>query len=473
MARSNPGDSDEASAARDLLVDVEFRRGRLRGSLRESLRDAIQTGRLPAATRLPSSRRLATDLGVSRGVVTDAYAQLASEGYLEIEQRSAPIVSAVVGSAPPAPEPEPVTWRHDFVATTPDVSLFPRRAWIRAVERALRVTPDIAFDYGDHRGRIELRELLAGYLGRVRGVRADPGRIVVTQGFTQALDLVCRTLAVARGRPPVVAMETPSLPDEWATIRESGGSVVGCPVDAEGIDTHALDQIRADAIVVTPAHQFPTGAVMAPARRLALLAWAARWDALVIEDDYDAEFRYDRQPVGAIQGLAPDRVVHIGTASKTLAPGMRLGWMTLPRALVDGVRERKRAADSGSPAIDQLAFAELLRSGDYERHVARARNDYRRRRDRLMTALRAELPGADARGAAAGMHVLLALPPTADDVAIAERAAAHGIGVRPLSPLYLNVMEARPGLLLGYGRLPEGRIEPAVAALAEVVRQAQ
>jgi GntR family transcriptional regulator/MocR family aminotransferase len=470
MTRASRTASDEARGARELLLDVELRRGRLRSSLRESLRDAIQTGRLPAASRLPSSRRLAEDLGVSRGVVTDAYDQLASEGYLEVRPRSAPVVSAVVGIAPPTPEPDPEAWRHDFVATTPDVGLFPRRAWLRAMERALRATPDVALDYGDHRGRIELREALSGYLARVRGVRADPGRIVVTQGFTQALDLVGRALA-RRGRDPVrIAVETPSLPDAWATIRESGATVIGCPVDADGLVVEALGALRADAVVVTPAHQFPTGAVMAPHRRLALVTWAATTGGLVIEDDYDAEFRYDRLPVGAIQGLAPDRVVHIGTASKTLAPGLRLGWLTLPPALVDEVRERKKLADSGSPAIDQLAFAELLLSGDYERHVARARADYRRRRDRLVDALHDRLPDHPVKGAAAGMHVLLDLGERADDVELAKAAAGRGIGVRPLSPLHLEPAPSR-GLLLGYGRLPENRIEPAVTALAEVLSQ--
>jgi GntR family transcriptional regulator/MocR family aminotransferase len=469
MTRTSRTSFDGARGARDLLLDLELRRGRLRRSLRESLRESIQAGRLPAATRLPSSRRLAADLGVSRGVVTDAYDQLVSEGYLEVRPRSAPVVSAVVGSPPPAPEPVREAWRHDFVATTPDVGLFPRRAWLRAMERALRRTPDVALDYGDHRGRIELREALSGYLARVRGVRTDPGRIVVTQGFTQALDLVGRGLARRAPGPRRFAVETPSLPDQWTTIRESGAVVVGCPVDADGLVVEALDRLRAEAVVVTPAHQFPTGAVMTPKRRLALVAWAASTGGLVIEDDYDAEFRYDRLPVGAIQGLAPDRVIHVGTASKTLAPGLRLGWLTLPPTLVDQVRERKRAADSGSPAIDQLVFAELLVSGDYERHVARARADYRRRRDRLIGALHDELPRFAVRGAAAGMHVVLDLAESVDDVALAEAAAARGIGVRPLSPLHLEPARSR-GVLLGYGRLPENRIESAVAALAAVIR---
>ena len=320
----------------ELLLEFELRRGRLRRSLTEALRAAIQSGRLPAGTVLPSSRRFAIDLGVSRGVVTDAYDQLVSEGYLDMKPRFPPVVAAVAAGPPPAAEPSTPRWRFDFNATTPDVGLFPRRAWIRAVERALRAAPDAALDYGDASGRIELRIALSAYLARVRGVRVDPGRIVVTQGFSQALDLLCRVLS-DRGAT-TVAMETPSHPELWATVRQSGLGLVGCPVDSDGLRTDELSVLDADAAVVTPAHQFPTGVVMAPARRLALVDWAAARGALVIEDDYDAEFRYDRKPVGAVQGLDPGRVAHVGSASKTLAPGVRLGWISPPADLFEEVR---------------------------------------------------------------------------------------------------------------------------------------
>ncbi|WP_460525021.1 MocR-like pyridoxine biosynthesis transcription factor PdxR [Flindersiella endophytica] len=461
MARASESAEHRAS---ELLLELELKRGRLRRSLRETLRSAIQDGRLVAGTRLPSSRALAGDLGVSRGVVSDAYDQLVAEGYLEVRPRSAPVVAAVAGPPPPSAEAVTPGWRYDFTATTPDTGLFPRREWVRAVERALRNAPDSALDYGDHRGRIELRTALAGYLGRVRGVRADPGRIVVAQGFTQVLDLLCRTLA--RRGAQAIAVESPSLPDVWSTIAESGLAMTGVPVDAAGL---VVDRLGTEpAVVVTPAHQFPTGAVMSRERRLALLEWAAGTRGLIVEDDYDAEFRYDRTPVGAVQGLDPARVVHVGTAAKTLAPGLRLAWASLPAELVEEVRERKAYADSGSPAIDQLALAELIGSGAYERHVARARQAYRRRRDRLIEGLAGRLPrGFELRGAAAGLHVLLTLPPGADDVALARAAAAAGIGVRPLSPMALR--EPAPGLLLGYGRLGEARIGPAVAALAGVL----
>jgi len=457
----------ERTGAWELLVEVELRRGHMRRSLRDALRLAIQDGRLAAHTVLPSSRRLASELGVSRGVVTDAYDQLVSEGYLEVRQRFAPEVAAGVGTTPAATESVTPAPRFDLDAVTPDVRLFPRRAWIRAVEQALRNAPDSALDYGDHAGRVELRTALSGYLARVRGVRIDASRIVVTQGFTQALDLLCRVL-VARSAT-TMAMETPSHPGLWATVRRSGLELIGCPVDADGLQTRELAERRADAVVVAPAHQFPTGAVLAPARRAALVDWAATHERLIVEDDYDAEFRYDRRPVGAVQGLDPGRVAHVGSASKTLAPGVRLGWISAPPDLVDELREHKSAADSGSPAIDQLAFADLLSRGDYERHVVRARHVYRRRRDRLVGTLQSRLPGLQVRGAAAGMALLLMLPEDADDVEIADAARSRGVGVGALSLLHLTPAPER-GLLLGYGRLHESSIEPAVGALATVVQ---
>jgi GntR family transcriptional regulator/MocR family aminotransferase len=435
----------------------------MRHALRDALRRAIQDGRLPAETVLPSSRRLAAELGVSRGVITDAYEQLAAEGYLAVSERLPPVVAPIASTAPVAPEPAAVSWHFDMGAVTPDVGLFPRRDWKRALERALRSAPDAALDYPDHRGRIELRAALSGYLARVRGVRVDPGRIVITQGFTQALDLLCRLL-VGRGATKL-GMESPSHPGLWETVKRAGLEVVGCQVDADGLRPDLLDDLGALAVVVAPAHQFPTGAVMAPARRAALIEWAATAGGLIIEDDYDAEFRYDRAAVGAVQGLDPSRVAHVGSASKTMAPGVRLGWISAPPDLVESLREQKSAADSGSPALDQLALAHLLRSGDYERHVVQARRAYRRRRDRLVRAITARLPGLELTGAAAGMQLLLNLPDHVDDLELVKTASARGVNVSALSPLYLTAPSKR-GLLLGYGRLPEPSIDKAVDELA-------
>jgi GntR family transcriptional regulator/MocR family aminotransferase len=452
-----------------LLLEVELRPRQMRHAVRDALRVAIQDGRLAAKTVLPSSRSLAAELGVSRGVVTDAYEQLASEGYLEVIERRAPVVAAVVGSAPAPAEAVPAKGVfYDMNAVTPDVRLFPRRAWARAIERVLRSASEAALDYSDHRGRIELRVALSHYLARVRGVRVDPGRIVITQGFTQALDLLCRVLA-GRGAK-TIAMETPSHPGLWATARSPGLTLVGCAVDSDGLRTDELVDLDANAVVTAPAHQFPTGAVLAPKRRAELLDWASSDDRLVIEDDYDAEFRYDRPAVGAVQGLSPGSVAHVGSASKTLAPGVRLGWISAPPDLVDELRARKSAADSGSPAIDQLAFAHLLSSGDYERHVVRARRAYRRRRDLLVGAVRATLRDVEIRGAAAGMQLLLILPDETDDVAVADRARARGVAVSALSPLHLTPRPER-GLLLGYGRLLEPSIGNAVAALSAAIAE--
>jgi GntR family transcriptional regulator/MocR family aminotransferase len=452
--------------APELAVEVELRRGQMRRSLRETLRAAIHDGRLVAGTRLPASRRLAADLDVSRGVVTDVYEQLAAEGYLEVAERSAPLVAPVVASAPAPAEPSWPSWRFDFDPVSPDVSLFPRRAWARAVERSLRRAPDGALDYGDHRGNAALRTALSAYLGRVRGVRVDAGRIIVTQGFTQGLDLLCRMLA-RRGARTVV-MESPSHSGLWPTVRQAGIELAGCPVDGDGMWIDALTGLRADAVVVAPAHQFPTGAVLTADRRAALIDWATTHRGLVIEDDYDAEFRYDRPAVGAVQGLRPEVVAHVGTASKTLAPGVRLGWISAPPDLVDELRDLKSSTDSGSPAVDQLAFADLLSSGEYERHVVRARRAYRRRRDLLIRALQSNLPEAEIHGAAAGMQLLLRLPDETDDVDIVDAARSRGIHAAALSPLQLTGPPER-GLLLGYGRLHEPSIGEAVRRLAKVV----
>jgi GntR family transcriptional regulator/MocR family aminotransferase len=268
-----------------------------------------------------------------------------------------------------------------------------------------------------------------------------------------------------------MAFESPSQLTGRTTPEGVGLRTVGIPVDRDGVRTDELDGLTAAAIVVTPAHQFPTGAVMAPERRADLVAWANREDRLIIEDDYDAEFRYDRNAIGAIQGLDPCRVIHIGTASKTLVPGIRLGWMSLPDDLVDEVRAAKAAQDSGSPTLEQLALAELIESGDYDRHVARARHVYRQRRDALIGALARHLPGLTVQGAAAGLHVLLRLPEDVDDVAVQAVAAERGIGVNPLSPMSAPASSDR-GLVVGYSRLTVESIDGAVAALAGALAEA-
>ena len=289
--------------------------------------------------------------------------------------------------------------------------------------------PDAALDYGDPQGDPELRAELAAYLVRVRGVVATPAELAVTSGYTQGLWLTCRALK-ARGAT-TVAVEDPSLDDSWGTIRSAGLEVVGLPVDEHGI---RLDALKADAVLVTPAHQFPTGAVLAPERRRALLAWGG----IVLEDDYDSEYRYDRAPVGTLQRLAPDRVVYLGTASKTLAPALRLGWLVAPRELAEAIGRERWAVDSGGAAIGARAYARLLASGEVDRHLRRTRRDYRERRDRLVAALEQRLPECRVTGVAAGLHLLLRLPHGTDEAAVVAALAERRIRIRGLAGYRLS-----------------------------------
>jgi GntR family transcriptional regulator/MocR family aminotransferase len=345
------------------------------------------------------------------------------------------------------------------------VTLFPTRQWTSALLEVVRAAPATAFDYGDPRGTRALREVLADHLGRTRGVVAEPGRIIVLQGVAQGVDLLARVLASRGARR--VAVEDPSLDTQPKRIRAHGLHVAGRRTDSNGL---VVDGLRADAVVVTPAHQFPTGAVLSGERRRALLEWAARRKGLVIEDDYDAEFRYDRQPVRALQGLDPDRVAYLGTASKSLAPALRLGWLVLPSELADDAARIKHLLDVSSPAIEQLALARFIACGDYDRHVRRARAVYRRRRDRLLAALGAELPDCTVEGVAAGLHVLLRLPDGMEARAVAAEAARDGVRVIPLST-YALAPSSRGGFVLGYGRIHEDAIEEAVRVLARAWRR--
>ncbi len=460
---------------REMLVTLDRgAREPLRRQLEAAIRDAIRAGRLRTGVRLPSSRDLARGLGVSRGVVVDAYDALGAQGFLELRDRAVPLVAphgdasmaAREEDAPISPSP-----RFDFTATTPDVSLFGRRAWLRALEQVVRVAPDAALDYGDPRGALEARRVLAGYLGRVRGVVATPAAVIMVQGFSQAIDIAFRVLAASGARR--VGFEDPSLDDQWETARRAGLEPVPIPVDGAGIRVAELVAADPDAVVVTPAHQFPTGGVLAPERRRALLDWAAGRGRLVIEDDYDAEFRYDRAPVGTLQGLDPARVLYVGTASKTLAPSLRLGWTVVPRPLLDRFTEGKLYSDGGSPTLDQLALAHLFTTGAYEQEVRRARATYRRRRDALLAALGASMPECRVAGIAAGLHVLVRLPPGRGEAAVVAAAEARRLRLRALGDFRLAPdADSGAALVLGYARLPEPSIGPAVQELAAAVAEA-
>jgi GntR family transcriptional regulator / MocR family aminotransferase len=460
--------------AGDFLVALDHAAGEpLRRQLAGELRDAIRGGRLRTGVRLPASRALAAQLGVSRGVVTDAYEQLTAEGWLAARRGAGTVVAAAPAAEPaPAEPPRSATARFDFTPTTPDVALFPRRQWARAVARAAAAAPDAELDYGSGFGGLALRDAVAGYLGRVRATAAGPGQIVVCAGYTQATRLIFSVLADRGVRR--VALEDPSLSDQWDAAARAGLEAVPVPLDGEGLRVDALAASGADAVVVTPSHQFPTGAVMGPERRHALLAWARERERLIVEDDYDAEFRYDRRPLAALQGLDPARVVYVGTASKVLAPALRLGWILTPAGLAAAIAVEKLAADSGSPALDQLALAHLIASGEHDRHLRRVRRIYAERRDRLVAALARALPEGRVEGAAAGVHLVLALPVALDPLRLRRAAAAHGVVVETVADRVRAPVEPplATRLVLGYGRVPTAGVDAAVAGLAGALRDA-
>ncbi|HUH81815.1 MAG TPA: PLP-dependent aminotransferase family protein [Solirubrobacteraceae bacterium] len=452
------------SGGGDLLLRLDRTGPRpLRAQLEEELRGAIRDGRLAADSRLPPTRSLAADLGVSRRLVVDSYAQLLAEGYLTARAGAGTFVAGGAVSAtaaPPAPAPRAL--RYDFFPGSPDLAGFPRRAWLRAQRTVLREAPDSALGYPDPRGAPELRRALAGHLRRVRGVAADESTVLVCAGAAQAVALLAGVL----GAGAEVAVEDPGLPLHREILAAAGTVLAELPVDEHGARVEALERCYPAAVLVTPAHQSPTGSALAADRRAALLTWARSRETLVIEDDYDAEFRYDRQPLGALQGLAPDRVAYMGTVSKTLAPALRLGWLVLPEPLMGAVAEHKRLADAGSPTLEQLALARLIESGDYDRHLRQARRRYRARRDALVAAVARHLPGARVTGVAAGLHAIVRLPHAVDGLALMQAAASRSVGVYPLGFGYLRPRPLDDGLVLGYANLAEPAIEEGVRLLA-------
>jgi GntR family transcriptional regulator/MocR family aminotransferase len=439
----------------------------LHHQLERSLRDRMRDGRLPPGAAMPSTRALARQLGVSRGVVVESYEQLVAEGYLVSRPGGTTRVAPNAAPAtPPRRASEPLEPEIAFHYGRPDVVEFPRDAWLRSMRRALATAPSARLMPTDARGVPELREALAAYLNRVRGTCADPERIVICGGFAQGIGLVADVLR--RQRRPRVALEDPSDDTPVEIARRVGVTVVPIPVDEAGIRVEQLAASDADAVLVTAAHQFPLGGVLPAERRMSLVRWACGGPRLVIEDDYDAEYRYDREPIGAIQGLAPEQVVYIGSASKTLAPGLRLGWMLLPADLVEPIAEAKRLADRGAPALDQLAFADFLERGELDRHLRRMRPIYRRRRDRLLEALGRHLPELRPVGASAGLHVLAWLPPDVDEAAVVEGARQRGVGVDALGT-YRIEGTGPAGLIFGYAHLPDASIEQGVRRLAPAI----
>ncbi|SCG33839.1 PLP-dependent aminotransferase family protein [Micromonospora halophytica] len=461
---------DWAGFGVDLHLELDATGGR-RAGLERALRAAIRDGRLPPSTRLPATRALAAELGLARGTVSAAYDQLVAEGWLVARVGSGTEVSPLRQAPPPSPARPagPATPRYDLRPGSPDVGAFPVTAWLRATRRALAVAPATAYGYGDPRGRPELRTALAGYLGRARGVLADPERIVVTTGYAQALVLL--TTVLRRTGPPVLAMEDPGLPFHREVVRRQGGRVLPLPVDDRGaradlLGVGALADVA--AAVVTPAHQYPTGVTLHPSRRHALTGWARDADALVVEDDYDGEFRYDRQPVGAVQGMAPEQVAYVGTAAKTLGPGLRLAWLVLPARLVEPVVEAKRHLDVQTEVVGQLALADLITTHGYDRQVRTVRRRYRQRRDLLLERLGG---WAAVGGVSAGLHATVALPPDGPaEVEVLAEASARGLALAGLDAHRHHPGDGPPGLVVGYATAPAHRYRAALDVLADVLR---
>ncbi len=441
--------------------------------LADGLRSAVATGRLSPGTRLPPTRSLAAELQISRGVVVDAYQRLIDEGLAAARTGAGTTIIAhpLVSDGPsdrrrsldtlrlPLPPADGIDV--DLSPGVPDLSAFPRTAWLRAERAVLDEITAADLGYGDPGGTPILRAELAGWLARTRGVRAEPDDVIVVNGVAQALALLAQTLH-AEGTT-AIAVEDPGSRGARDQLAHWGVRPEPVPVDAEGLVVDALTQ---DAAVLTPAHQFPTGVVLSPARRRALLAWASA-GGLVIEDDYDAEHRYDRAPVAALQGSAPAHVAYAGSVSKSLAPGMRLGWLIAPRPRQPALLTAKHDSDLGNPALPQLVLARLLATGDYERHLRNVRTRQRRRRDALLAGLREHLPGARVTGVAAGLHLLIMMPGDEPDTSLAQRAAAAGVLVHPLS--WHRMAPGPPGLVIGYAAQPPDRLSEAARRLGRIL----
>jgi GntR family transcriptional regulator/MocR family aminotransferase len=439
----------------------------LRAQLERELREAIRSGRLRPGAKLPASRVLADELEVSRGVVVEAYSQLIAEGYLVARPGDGTRIADGLAQQPPAARASSGAApriRYDLRAGVPDLSFFPRHEWQSASATALRELPDVAFSYGSRRGLRQLRVALCDYLGRVRAVVADPGRVFIATGAAHGMRIVWDTLRQRGARR--VAIEDPSWRAIPETIVQAGLEVVPVVVDEQGLAVDALEHAAVDAIVVSPSHQYPTGSVLAPARRAELIAWARRHGALIVEDDYDAEYRYDRDPIASLQGLAPDCVAYIGTTSKTLAPGVRLAWVLVPSYLVGEMAVQHGVTRAQPSILTQAAYATLLERGDIDRHLRRTRRRYHQRRDLLIEELGKRIPQASVSGAAAGLHLIAWLPDGSSEIAITDAAAARGVALGTLHGTCAVSADRPPALLLGYGLIAEPSIPRAVGELA-------
>jgi GntR family transcriptional regulator/MocR family aminotransferase len=450
----------------ELLVTVARGGGALQRQVEDQLRAAIRSGRLVTGERLPSSRTLAADLSVSRGVVSDAYMQLAAEGWLLVEPRASPRVAPASASAavaaPRGVAPTPFMLapvRYDLRPGRPDLARFPRADWIRSLSAAVRAAGVAELDYPPIAGATALREVVAAYRGRVRGTVARGEDVILCAGAGQALVTIAEALGPVR-----LAVEDPGHEGIRGLFAKRGLRPVPVRVDEAGIVVSELPD-DARAVLLTPAHQFPTGAVLSAERRAELLRWAGERGALIIEDDYDAEYRYDRAPIGALQGLRPDLVAHVGSVSKTLAPALRLGWLLAPPAWRARLLEARESLDHGLPALEQLALADFITRGAYDRHLRRSGRAYRRRRDALIAALSEALPDATFSGAAAGLHIAVHIP-GADEAKLVEACRDAGVVLDGITPH--RVAPGPSGLLISFAAVPDA----AAGHVAELIASA-
>jgi GntR family transcriptional regulator / MocR family aminotransferase len=477
---------DWARGGPDLLVALDRDAGALGVQIQDQLRAAIRDRRLGAGERLPSTRRLAELLGVSRGTVVDVYEQLLAEGYVESVVGSGTRVAAmpaglpvrhapgvVAASALPSPSrPAEI----DFEYGIPDLGSVPLTDWSWAVSEATRSLPTAELIDEDPAGSRHLREVVTAYHRRVRAGCAVGQDAVVVSGFRQGLAFALATLAqhgIQR-----IALEDPGPREHDVIARRAGLDAVPVPVDDHGLDVGGLRETGARAVLLTPAHQCPTGVALGPSRRRDLVTWANEVDGVILEDDYDAEFRYDRQPVGSLQGLNPARVIALGSVSKTLAPAIRLGWVLAPPRFVAGIVEEKRLSSRGAPGLDQEALALLMETGRFDRHLRRVRETYRTRRDVLAAEVELAFGPGRLQGLTAGCHALLRLPDGTSEHAVVARAATMGVRVNGLDHYRFAAADVEaepdrrpPALVLGFGNVSEHQIADGIRTLAEAVRR--
>ncbi|SDS99510.1 MocR-like pyridoxine biosynthesis transcription factor PdxR [Microlunatus soli] len=462
----------EVVAVAGLTLELGDPSAPLSRRLMNALRSGIRDGRLPAGSALPPSRLLAGELGCSRWAVTEAYGQLVAEGYLSANQGSATRVrdlGAVQTGARSRPIPVEQRPRFDLAPGVPDLAAFPRSRWAESYRRAVLERPTGRLTGSAMIGSLDARTVITDYLRRTRQVLENPTQLNLSTGATAATGWVARLLFATGHRR--IAVEDPSWHGLRDAARRVGLELVPIEVDQDGLRVEQLDDHDVRAVIVTPAHQFPTGVALSASRRLALIDWARRVDGTIIEDDYDAEFRYDRRPVASLQGMAPDRVVLVGSVSKTLTSSVGLGWVVLPQQLIMQILAEDLERGAGPSGFVVDAMGTMIKNGWYERHLRSTRTTYRRRRAALLAAIEELLPQCRVTGMPAGLHLVLRLPDGTDVDRVVGAAATHGVGVIGLDRYRLRPVD-EPALVLGFGNLRSGRERDAVALLSRAIEQA-